>query len=167
MCEHKDADSCAGNVQCHLHHVGPDDGGHSPLEGVDQGQNHDDGDGKHIVSADRDADDDRNGEHADAFGSRAEKQEKKGCELVQPGTEALTDDLVGGEKFSAEIAWEKDDAHYNSSQKIAEDDLEKSPVSCIGQSGHADDGQGAGFRSHDGERDGPPGNLAIGQEVAF
>src|ERR1700744_1262664 len=116
MREHQDAHDGACNIQPHLHHVGPDNSGHSALEGVDQGQQNDDGDRKNIASADRDADHDRYGEHANTFRRGAEKEEKKGCELVQARTEALTDDLIGGEKFSAKIAWKKKDADHDSAE---------------------------------------------------
>ena len=37
---------------------------------------------------------------------------------------------------------------------------------CVeGEAGDADDGQGAGFGGDDGERDRPPGYVAVGQEV--
>ena len=39
----------------------------------------------------------------------------------------------------------------------------KSPVKA--SAGDADDGEGAGLRGDDGERNGPPGNIAIGKKV--
>jgi hypothetical protein len=50
-------------------------------------------------------------------------------------------------------------------QQIAKDDLQESEIGVEGQPGDADDGQGAGFGGDDGERNRPPGNVAVGQEV--
>jgi len=43
--------------------------------------------------------------------------------------------------------------------------LQEGKIGVEGEPGDADDGQGAGFRGDDGERDCPPGNVAVRQEI--
>ena len=153
------------NIQPHLHHVGPDNGGHSAFERVNQGQGADDGDRYHVSRANRDAHHNRHGEDTDSFRCRAQEKKQKCCELMQVGTKALTNDLVGRQQFATKIAGQKNDAHHDPAQEVAENDFQKAPVSGVGESGHADDGQRTGFRGHDGEGNGPPGDPAIGEKV--
>ena len=72
-----DGDKCAGDIERHLDYVGPDDGGHSSFERVDQGQGADDGNGHHIPRADRHAHDDGDGEHTDALPPPRAEREKE------------------------------------------------------------------------------------------
>jgi len=60
-------DQRAEDVDRHLHHVRPDDRGHSALKGVEQGERGDDGDAENVSRADGEADDDGDGEDANAF----------------------------------------------------------------------------------------------------
>ena len=48
--EGDDGDDGSGDVDDHLHDVGPDDGGHAAFEGVEQREGGDDGDGEHIAA---------------------------------------------------------------------------------------------------------------------
>jgi hypothetical protein len=43
--------------------------------------------------------------------------------------------------------------------------LQEGQVGVEGESGDADDGQGAGLGGDDGESDRPPGNIAVRQEI--
>ncbi len=104
---------------------------------------------------------------ADPFRSRTQKEKKKCGELMQPRAKSLADDFVCGQQFAAKIAGQENDADHDPAQEIAKDDLQESPVAGVGEAGHADDGQRAGFRGHDGERNGPPGNFAIGKKVVL
>ena len=48
---------------------------------------------------------------------------------------------------------------------VSHDYLKEREVRVVGEAGDADDGQRAGFGSDDGERDGPPRDVASGKEV--
>src|SRR5438876_7363163 len=60
---------------------------------------------------------------------------------------------------------QQDEADDDSSHEISENYLQKCEVGVICQTWNADDGEGAGFRGHNGQSDGPPRNVAVGQEV--
>src|ERR1700734_268077 len=67
MTQQDDADDGPGNIQRHLHHVGPDDGGHSAFEGIDQGEDANNGDRSYIPGTNRYPHHNGNGEDTDAF----------------------------------------------------------------------------------------------------
>ena len=92
----------------HLDDVGPDDGGHAALEGVEQSEGGDDGDGEDVAGADGDADHDGDGEDADAFGGGAGDEEEAGGDFVERGAEALVDELVGGEHLAVEVSGQEE-----------------------------------------------------------
>src|SRR5580692_75716 len=167
MSEEDNADDCARDIQRHLHYVGPDDGGHSAFEGVDQRQNANDGDGDYIPGTDSNANDDGNGKDTDSFRGCTQEEKQKCGEFVQPRTKSLANDFVCGEQFTAKIAGQKNDADHDPAQKVAENDLEESPVSGVREAGHADDGQGTGFRGYDGEGDRPPGDFPVREKVVL
>ena len=164
--ERKTATSGAGDVDGHLDDVGPDDGGHAAFEGVEQGEGGDDGDGEDVAGADGDADDDGDGEDADAFGGGAGEEEEAGGDFVERGAEAAVDELVGGEHLAVEVARQEEGGDDDAAEHVAEDDLQEAEVAGEGDAGDADDGEGGGFGGDDGERDGPPGNGVVGEEVA-
>ena len=62
---------------------------------------------------------------------------------------------------------EKNQRNHDAGQQVSQDDLQKSEITLKGQRRRADDGQGAGFGRNDGERDGPPGNIPVSQEIVF
>ena len=103
MAQCPQADERSPDVEEHLHHVGPDDSGHSAFERVEQGERGDDGDRRNVARADGDADDDGDGEDAHALGRGARQQKQSGGDLVQARAEAAVDELVGGEEFALEI----------------------------------------------------------------
>ena len=53
----------------------------------------------------------------------------------------------------------------DTSHHIAHRDLQKREVRIVGQAGHADDGERAGFGRHDRQRDRPPRNVAVCEKV--
>jgi hypothetical protein len=84
---------------------------------------------------------------------------------VEHGAEAAVDELVRGEQFAAEVLREQQEADDDASDQVSEDDLEEAEVVVVGEAGDADDGERAGLGGDDGERDRPPGNVAVGEEV--
>jgi hypothetical protein len=149
-----------------LDDIGPDDGCHAALEGVEQSEGGDDADGEDVSGADGDAYDDADGEDAYAFGCGAGEKEEAGGDFVQAASEAPVNELVGGEHLALEVAGQKERGDYDASEHVADDDLEEAEVAGEGHAGDADDGEGAGFGRDDGERDGPPGDGLVGEEVA-
>ena len=51
--------------------------------------------------------------------------------------------------------------------QVSDYQLQKTEVLLVSESRHADDGQRAGFRRHNGERDRPPCDLLVREEVVF
>jgi hypothetical protein len=84
---------------------------------------------------------------------------------VEHGAEAAVDELVRGEQFAAEVLREQQEADDDASDQVSEDDLEEAEIVVVGEAGDADDGERAGLGGDDGERDRPPGNVAVGEEV--
>jgi hypothetical protein len=164
--ERPDGDDGSADVDGHLDDVGPDDGGHSALEGVEQREGGDDGDGEHVAGADGDADDDGDGEDADAFGGGAGEQEEAGGDFVERLAEAAIDELIGGEHLALEVLGQEEHGDDDAAEHVADDDLQEAEVAGEGEAGRADDGERGGFGGDDGEGDGPPGDGAVGEEVA-
>ena len=174
MQDGEEPDQRSADVDEGLHHVGPNDRSHAAFEGVEQREQHDDADGHHVPlevanaakqRPERDADDNRNGKDADAFCGGAGGQKQSGCQRAQPAAKAAFDELIGGVEIAAKIVWQQQVADDDASHEIAHHQLQEGEVGIVGQAGHADDGEGAGFGGDDGERDGPPWNIAIGEEV--
>src|ERR1700682_3879370 len=139
----------SADVDGHLGYVGPDDGGHASLEGVEQREEGDDSDGEGVVGADGDADDDGDSEDADALSSGAGEQEEAGGDLMQRGSETAGNRLVGGEHLSLKVPRQEDQRDDDAANHVAEDDLQEAEVSCIGDAGDGDDGEGRGLRSEE------------------
>ena len=70
-----EADDGADDVEGHLHHVGPDHGGHAAFKSVKKREQHDQNNRGDFAGAEHDGDHQRNGEDAYAFGQRARHQE--------------------------------------------------------------------------------------------
>src|ERR1035438_8736806 len=104
-----EAEDGADHIEGHLHDVGPDDGGHAALEGVEEGEDHNHHNGSDLAGAQHDGDDDGDGEHADAFCESAGDQKDGGRELADAFAEAAAHQLVGGEHFAAEILRKEQD----------------------------------------------------------
>ena len=66
-----------------------------------------------------------------------------------------------------EVARQEERGDDDAAEHVADDDLEEAEVAGEGQAGDGDDGEGGGFGGDDGERDGPPGNGVVGEEVAL
>src|SRR4051812_29442510 len=167
MKDGNDADQRSANIDHRLHHVGPDDSRKASFECVDQGQQGDDGDGSYFAGPERDGDDNRDGVDAHSFRSGASQQEQSRGERSQSSAEAALDQLVSGIEITAEVVGQEHEADDDSAHEIPEDDLQELQVGVVGESGNTDDGQGAGFSRNDRERDRPPGNIPVGEEVVF
>ncbi len=112
-------------------------------------------------------DDDGYGEHAHAFGQRAQHQEGGRGQPSDALSEAPPHQLVGREHFAAEILRQEQGRDHDARQQISEDQLQKLEVPGKRERGGADDGERAGFGRHDGQRDGPPGRVAAAQKVVL
>ena len=143
--ECRDRDDGSANVDGHLDDVGPDDGCHAALEGVEQGEGGDDADGENVTGADGDAYDDADGEDAHPFSCGASEKEEAGGDFVEGVSEAPVDELISGEHLALKVAGQEECGDYDASEHVADDDLEKSEVACEGHAGDADDGEGAGL----------------------
>src|SRR5262249_23948245 len=86
-------------------------------------------------------------------------------DLVQSRPEAAVDELVSREHLAAKVLREKKQADDHAAGQVSKDDLEKAKIAPVGHSRRADDRERAGLRPDDGERDGPPGDVAIGKKI--
>jgi hypothetical protein len=164
VAERPDRHQRAAHVDGHLHDIGPDDRGHASLERVEQRERGDDRDREHVARADGDAHHDADGEDADAFGCCPCEQKQPGGDLV---AETLVDELVGGQHLAAKVARQEEHRNHDAAEHVSDHDLQKAEVAGEGDAGHGDDGEGGGFGRDDGERDGPPGDGVVGQEIAL
>jgi hypothetical protein len=114
-----------------------------------------------------DRDHDGDGEDAHALGQRAGDQKDAGSDLSHVRPEAPLHEFVGGEHLALEIARQENGRNHHPGQQISENHLEKNVAPAVGQRRRADNGQRAGFRRNDGERDGPPRRGLAAQKVVF
>src|SRR6185437_5734573 len=98
-----EANSGAADVDDHLDDVGPDDGGHAALEGINQGEQSDDGDRGNLACTDGDGHDNGDGENAHAFSGGTGNEEESGGQAAEARAKASLDELVGGVHFAAEV----------------------------------------------------------------
>ena len=81
--------------------------------------------------------------------------------------EAALDELVGGEQFAAKVLRDEEEADDRAADEIADDQLQEAEILVVGEAGDADDGESACLCRDDGERDGPPGDCVVREEVVF
>ena len=163
--ENPERDGAAGEVEEQLRDVGPDDGGHAALEGVKNGERDDDDDGEVLGSTENDADDERDGRDADAFGDGTRDEKRAGSDGAHFFAEAFFDERVGGEELSAKIAGEEKEDDEDAADQIADDQLNEGHVAGVGDGGRADDGERGSFRGDDGESERPPGSGFAAEKI--
>ena len=124
------ADHGSGYVNRQLNHVRPDHGRHAALEGVEQGEDHDDGDGRNIAAqvavavqkpGERDAHHDGNGEDANAIRGGARQQKQSGGERTQPLSEATFNELIGRDQVAAKVMRNQQQADDDAPDHVADD----------------------------------------------
>src|ERR1700754_4261080 len=91
--ERDDGNKRSCDVERHLNDVGPDNGGHTALKGVEQGERGDDRDGEHVAGSNRNGHDDRDGEDANTFCRWTRNEEEARSRLMQRTDEALIEEL--------------------------------------------------------------------------
>ena len=84
---------------------------------------------------------------------------------MQARSEAALNQFIRGEEIPLKIMWQQYEADDNASDDVAENELQKGEVGGERQARDADDGECAGFGGNDGERNRPPGNIAVGEKV--
>ena len=162
-----EADAGAQHIHDHLDHVGPDDGRHAAFESVKKCQENDQKYRCHAAGMQNDGDHDRDGEYPHSFGERPGDQEDSRRDLPDVRAETALHEGVGGEKLSLEVLRKKNCRDHDAGQQVAEDYLEEHEASAVGERRRADDGQRAGFRRYNGERDSPPRGGPAAEEVIF
>src|SRR4029077_20191203 len=80
-------------------------------------------------------------------------------------TKPPLDEFVGSVKFTAKIVRQENETDDDTPDHVSQHDLQEHQVGVIGQSGNANDGESAGFRCDDGERNRPPWDIAIGEKI--
>ena len=159
------ANDRAANVDGELDHVRPDDGCHPAFKCINKSQGHYNGDGSNTACPERDADHDGNGPNAHAFSCCSGDEKNSGGDTVQLLSKTAINELIGGEHLTAKILRNKNQADDDAAKQVAEDKLKKAEVAAISNTGRADDGERTGFSANNGESNGPPGNVAVGQKI--
>ena len=167
MQDEKEADERTTGVQDHLQDVGPNDGGHTAFESVEECEGNDGGDGGKFPRSEHDGDDNRYGKNANAFSQGSQHEEGGSGELPDFLAEASLHQLVGCVHFTAEVVWKEKNGDNDAPQQVAEDQLQEAEVAYKGERGSADNGQGTGLCGHDREGDSPPGRSTASQEIVF
>ena len=86
---------------------------------------------------------------------------------MQAFPETMINELVCREEVASKILRHKDDADNYARDQISKNELQKAEIAIVGKAGNADHRQSAGFCRHNGKRNCPPGDVAIGKEIAF
>ena len=178
MQDGEESDDGAGDVDGHLHYVGPNYRRHASLERVDQRQQRNNCDGNNIPNfrrdpemgkdtAECDADNDRNCPDADAFRRCARRQEESGSKAMQASSKTRVDELISSVELSPKVLGYEDNANHHPRDKIAEHNLQEAKVAVVCQARNADHSQRTGFSRNYRQRDRPPGDIAVRQKVAF
>ena len=155
----------AGDVDEHLHDVGPDHRRHAAAHGVDDHRRAEhEHDPRHRHAGD-DGDHQRRREQPDAVGERSREQKDHRRQRLDARAEAPLQQLVRREQIAAEVGGDEQQADDDAADDVAERELQKRHVAGVRGGGNADEGQRARLGGDDREADGPPGHAAVGQEV--
>src|ERR1035438_5119169 len=158
-------DQRSSDINEGLHNVGPDYRRETSFKRVDQSQQGDDRDGGDLACAQCDRHDDRYGIYANALGGRARQQKQARRHRSQLGPEAPLDELICGIKLAAKILRQEYETNNDASDDVPHYHLQEREIRIVGEARNADDGQSAGLGGHDRQRNRPPRNIAIGEEV--
>src|SRR5947209_5696480 len=167
MQDSEQANQAAAHVNEGLHHVGPDHCSQSAFEGVNQGEDRDDCNRGNLASAKRDSDDDRDGVDPNALRGCAREQEQASGKGSQPAPKPALDEFVSSIEVAAKVVRQQNEADKDASDDVSEHNLEKGEIRVISQAGDANDRQRAGLGSHDGQRNCPPRDVAVGKKVVL
>ena len=161
----KQSHQSSADIDHGLDNVRPDHRRQAALKGVNQSECGDDCDRSDLPSAQGDGHHNGDCVHAHALRGGARKQEESRGQGTQAASKTPLNQLIGGVEVAAKIMWQQQEADDHATQYVAHHDLHEAQVSVIGKAGNADDSQRAGFGSHDGERNRPPRNVAVSQEI--
>lgn len=174
MQDGEEADNSSAEINEGLDDVRPNHRSESAFERIDQGQYADDRNGDEVSAevaetAERrtegDTDDESDGVDAHSFGGRAGNQEEPSGIAAEFSAEAALDQLIRREEVALEILRQQDEADDDAADEIAESELQEGEVGVVCEAGDADEGEGAGLCSNDRQRERPPGDRAIGEEI--
>src|ERR1035437_4792167 len=73
--------------------------------------------------------------------------------------------LISRKQLAAKILRQQDKTDNDTPQHISHHQLQKSEIRIVGEAGNTDNGQRAGFRRHNRQRDCPPRNVAVGKKI--
>ena len=166
LAERPDGDQGPANINGHLDDVRPDDRGHSALEGIQQRQRGDDGDGQHVSGPDGDADHDGDGEDAHTLRRRAREQEQARGDLVERASESPVDELIGRQHLALKVLRQEYRRHHDPSQHVADYDLQESEIAREGECRRADDRQRTGLRGYNRQPNRPPRHRLVRQKIS-
>src|SRR5262249_32510030 len=152
----EEAEYRAKDVQRHLYDIGPDHGRHAAFEGIEEREDCNEDNGGEFAGTEDDRNDDRDGEDAHPLGKRSRHEKNGSGELPDALAKSSPHQFVGGEHLSPEVMRQEQYGNHNSREQVSEHDLEESEISRKGQSGSADDCEGARLGGCDGEGGWPP-----------
>ena len=158
-------------VDADLDDVGPDDGEHATVIGVDHREHADDehGEWRHEPRRDDRPEDqrdrDRRGEHANRITEQPRGHERDRRQAAGGDAEAALEESVRRDELALVVPGQQRVGDHDAADEVAGGDLEKRQVGRVRQSRDADERERARFRGDDGEQDRPPWHGAVGDEV--
>src|ERR1041385_1833394 len=160
-----EANNRPADVDSELNNICPDDGSHAAFKCINERERHHGCDGSNTACPKSDADHNGDGPDSNAFSGGTRDKKNARSDTMQLLSKAAIDELVSCEHLAAKILRDKNQAHDNPTEQIAEDKLEKAEVAAIRNARRADDRECAGFSTNNGKSNGPPGNIAVGQKI--
>src|SRR5262249_52992593 len=114
-----------------------------------------------------DADHDRDRPNPHPFGGCAGCETESSGKAMQGRTKATVNQLISRVELTPKILRYEEEADENTSNQVAEHNLQESEIAIVCQSGNANDRQRTGFSRDYRKGDCPPGNVAVRKEVTL
>src|SRR5581483_10401270 len=115
--------------------------------------------------ADSDSNHDRDGIHANSLRRGARGQEQPCGQGPDGPSKAAFHQFVRRVEIAAEIVGKEQEADDKPARHVAKDYLQECQVRVVGKTRNTDDGEGTGLGRYDGQRDRPPWDVPVSQEV--
>ncbi len=148
-----------------LHHIRPDHRRQSALKRIDQSQQRDDRNRSDLARAQRNRDHNRHGIHAHSLRRRPRQQKQARRHRAQLRTKPPLNQLISRIQLAAKILRQQHKTNNDAPDHVSHHQLQKSKIRIVGQAGNTNDGQRAGLRGHNRQRNCPPRNVAVGEKV--
>lgn len=174
--EHDGCRDRTGDVDAELNHLDPDHRFHAAEVREDDHGDADDDDRydddqfrvcRRLERSVDGCEHDRRQQQPDAVGDVPHDDEQRRGDHFDLAAETLIEELVNGEQLAAKVRRDEKNRDNDSSEEIAEDELQKAEVAAARErdAGNGNKRDGRGFSGDDGKRHGPPGYGTIAQKI--